>query len=634
MEQQKKYDIFISYRRSSYDTANLVATRLRADGYSVFFDMETLRTGKFNEQLFGAIEQCQDFVVVLPPNALDRCVNEDDWVRLEVCHAMKHNKNIIPIMLNGFQWPNPMPIGMEELCNYQAITASSIEYFDLALERLQKQYLHSKPHLPVLKIAKIAAVVILTLLLLAIVLWGVFRVLSRDVCVQYATSLTKDASVVHVIAEENMRLSNIWNDYAVRIRYGKNTPELQTELLAIFDSADKNVARAWQVDSLPLQINNYHRFLLSLHGINAEEISISPVFATLYYQEFVDNLQALRQVVQAPDEYGIRWRSTLFEVEKHSLNSYYIAILSELSHFPEYSRKVYKQMSPQWRCWRSLGYPLDETDDYYTDLMNNEDQLASDLIAAFESDLEKQDAKLDDIERQLNALEDKADTLELLNDFLMHQTQQQELGLREEKIKAKQVEVQASKAQLKELDRQYVVAYQSLIKKCTIDSTDEQWYQWGKICRLGSFLSLVIENRKELASKGIESSSSITPQMIYKDIAEQLSIYQSYHPESEDYVRSAMLFYREVSESKREYAGVLVFAFKDAQTHPVLEVGDILVKYDNAPIVTYEDLRNAYKKDVSAEVTLLRIENGQFKTINTTLEKTDDIGFIELVEVL
>ena len=65
-----------------------------------------------------------------------------------------------------------------------------------------------------------------------------------------------------------------------------------------------------------------------------------------------------------------------------------------------------------------------------------------------------------------------------------------------------------------------------------------------------------------------------------------------------------------------------------------LKVGDILVKYDNAPIVTYEDLRNAYKKDVSAEVTLLRIENGQFKAMNTTLEKTDDIGFIELVEVL
>ena len=305
-----------------------------------------------------------------------------------------------------------------------------------------------------------------------------------------------------------------------------------------------------------------------------------------------------------------------------------------MSNFPEYSRNVYKQASSIWKYWAKLGYQIDASEEYYTNLSNAEDKLASDLLSSFQSTLNTQDAQLEDLQKQLHNLETRTDTLEYLNQYIQYQTQQQELGLREEKIKAKQVEVQASKAQLKELDRQYVVAYQSLIKKCTIDSTDEQWYQWGKICRLGSFLSLVIENRKDLASKGIESSSSITPQMIYKDIAEQLSIYQSYHPESEDYVRSAMLFYREVSECKREYAGVLVFAFKDTQTHPVLKVGDILVKYDNAPIVTYEDLRNAYKKDVSVEVTLLRIENGQFKAMNTTLEKTDDIGFIELVEVL
>ena len=630
----KKYDIFISYRRSSYDTANLVATRLRADGYSVFFDMETLRTGKFNEQLFGAIEQCQDFVVVLPPNALDRCVNEDDWVRLEVCHAMKHNKNIIPIMLNGFQWPNPMPIGMEELCDYQALTANSIDYFDMAMERLQKQYLHSKPHLPVLKVVKIAAVVISALLLLSIVLWGVFRVLSRDVCVKYATLLTKDAQAVYVLAEENQTLQKMWTEYANCVRFDKYTKELQIEFLKNIDLSEENINRVWTVDSVPLQINSYHSFLLSLHGINAQEIAISPVFATLYYTDFIEQLNSIRQFIQTPEEYNMRWGSTLFDVANHSFNVYYIAFLSEMSNFPEYSRKVYKQASSIWKYWAKLGYQIDASEEYYTNLSNAEDKLVSDLLSSFQSTLNTQDAQLDDLQKQLHNLETRTDTLEYLNQYIQYQTQQQELGLREEKVKAKQVDVQASKAQLKELDRQYVVAYQSLIKKCTIDSTDEQWYQWGKICRLGSFLSLVIENRKDLARKGIESSSSITPQMIYKDIAKQLSIYQSYHPESEDYVRSAMLFYREVSESKREYAGVLVFAFKDAQTHPVLKVGDILVKYDNAPIVTYEDLRNAYKKDVFAEVTLLRIENGQFKTINTTLEKTDDIGFIELVEVL
>lgn len=632
--QPKQYDIFISYRRSSYDTANLVATRLRAEGYSVFFDMETLRSGKFNEQLYNVIEHCKDVVVVLPPNALDRCVKEDDWVRLEVCHAMKHNKNIIPIMLNGFQWPNPMPIGMEELCDYQALTANSIDYFDMAMERLQKQYLHSKPHLPVLKVVKIAAVVISALLLLSIVLWGVFRVLSRDVCVKYATLLTKDAQAVYVLAEENQTLQKMWTEYANCVRFDKYTKELQIEFLKNIDLSEENINRVWTVDSVPLQINSYHSFLLSLHGINAQEIAISPVFATLYYTDFIEQLNSIRQFIQTPEEYNMRWGSTLFDFANHSFNVYYIAFLSEMSNFPEYSRKVYKQASSIWKYWAKLGYQIDASEEYYTNLSNAEDKLASDLLSSFQSTLNIQDAQLDDLQKQLHNLENRTDTLEYLNQYIQYQTQQQELGLREEKVKAKQVEVQASKAQLKELDRQYVVAYQSLIKKCTIDSTDEQWYQWGKICRLGSFLSLVIENRKDLARKGIESSSSITPQMIYKDIAEQLSIYQSYHPESEDYVRSAMLFYREVSESKREYAGVLVFAFKDAQTHPVLEVGDILVKYDNAPIVTYEDLRNAYKKDVSAEVTLLRIENGQFKTINTTLEKTDDIGFIELVEVL
>ena len=179
---KKQYDIFISYRRSSYDIANLIATRLKAEGYSVFFDMEALRAGKFNEQLYDVIDNCTDFVSVLPPEALDRCVNEDDWVRLEICRAIEKKKNIVPVMLNGFTWPSPMPEGMEELRNYQALTANSIEYFDMAMERLQTRYLLSKRHLPVRKIMKVASIVVTALLAVVGILWGVFMMLSQDVC--------------------------------------------------------------------------------------------------------------------------------------------------------------------------------------------------------------------------------------------------------------------------------------------------------------------------------------------------------------------------------------------------------------------------------------------------------------------
>jgi len=35
-----------------------------------------------------------------------------------------NGKNIIPVMLAGFEWPKPMPEGLEELPNYQAITSA------------------------------------------------------------------------------------------------------------------------------------------------------------------------------------------------------------------------------------------------------------------------------------------------------------------------------------------------------------------------------------------------------------------------------------------------------------------------------------------------------------------------------
>ena len=78
-----RYDIFISYRRDAFESANLFATRLKALGYRVFFDIETMNAGKFNEQLLDVISKCKDFVLVLSPNALERCDDEGDWVRSE-----------------------------------------------------------------------------------------------------------------------------------------------------------------------------------------------------------------------------------------------------------------------------------------------------------------------------------------------------------------------------------------------------------------------------------------------------------------------------------------------------------------------------------------------------------------------
>lgn len=629
----KQYDIFISYRRSSYDTANLIATRLKAAGYSVFFDMEALRSGKFNEQLFGVIDNCKDFLVVLPPNALDRCVNEDDWVRLEVCRAMVNKKNIVPVMLNGFTWPNPMPTGMKELCDYQALTATSTEYFDMAMERLQQRYLKSKSHLFLRKWVNYLMAAVISILIVISIVLGVLFYLSMDVCTKYATCLTKDASAVHTIVEQNEKLQRDWTVFRTAI-VREHNPEkiehLQEDMLAMLDYIENNIAQCWNIDSANLEISDYHSFLLSLHGINAEEIKLSPSFSTMYYKDYVANdLEKIRKAVITPSTINLRSGDMFLEVFSHSKNVYYASILSELSNFPETSLTTFYELNKLWIHFPK-EYLIGGDRKYYEDIINSESKKIEILMSEFESVVNEEDARVEDLQRQADKMEQ--DINQHYEEMSKKLEAQNELSIRQEKMKAKEVTVKATKAELEELDKLYVETYEALKKKCTIEESDDQWYQWGKICRWGSFLHTITNSRKELESRGIRSTSSITPDIVYADMNSQLSVYLSYHPESKEYVASAKTFYRELSKGNRPYAGILIFGFKDNATHPVLKAGDIIVAYNGKSVKNYNDLKTAFKQSENGTVQFIRLVDGKFIDKDYLWEETGIVGFIELTE--
>ncbi len=144
---EKKYDIFISYRRDGGEsTAHTIKESLSQKGYRVFYDVESMRSGKFNEQLLDTIKDCNDVLFICSPGATERCKNEGDWVRCELECAIDNKKNIIPVMTRGFQWPEPesLPPKLRELPNYQTL-AANYETFDATIEKLCG-YLKSKPH--------------------------------------------------------------------------------------------------------------------------------------------------------------------------------------------------------------------------------------------------------------------------------------------------------------------------------------------------------------------------------------------------------------------------------------------------------------------------------------------------------
>lgn len=144
-----KYDIFISYKRISLPTANNLYYRLTTRGYSAFFDLEEMRKDNFNVQLLEYIENSKDVFVLLEEGSLAACKNgnwEEDWFCKEIAHALKTKKNIIPILIGGYQMPKQesLPNELKELALKNA-PEFSFSYFEEYLNKLiEKDYITSE----------------------------------------------------------------------------------------------------------------------------------------------------------------------------------------------------------------------------------------------------------------------------------------------------------------------------------------------------------------------------------------------------------------------------------------------------------------------------------------------------------
>lgn len=204
--------------------------------------------------------------------------------------------------------------------------------------------------------------------------------------------------------------------------------------------------------------------------------------------------------------------------------------------------------------------------------------------------------------------------------------------VRREKVNAKEQVLEATKDQLAELDKQYVATYETLKEKCTLEEEDDQWYKWGKIRRWGTFLNMLKDSRESLRKDGIYTTSSVTPEIAYADMVSMLNVYKTYHPESQPYADAAKYFFREVSKGERDYAGVIIFAFKDDASHPFFKIGDIVISYGGQTVKSYDDFSKAYKTNPDGEVTYLCLDNDRFVEYKTKIEAVDIIGFLDLTE--
>ena len=136
--------VFISYRRTNQFTALAIFKDLTSRGYDVFFDYNSIKAGDFEQIILREIEARGHFLLVLTPSALERCKEPGDWVRREIEHALQHQRNIIPLTFEGFDFTDMdkyLDGNLQRLKNYNALRVP-IDYFDAAMDRLSNDYLN------------------------------------------------------------------------------------------------------------------------------------------------------------------------------------------------------------------------------------------------------------------------------------------------------------------------------------------------------------------------------------------------------------------------------------------------------------------------------------------------------------
>ena len=145
-----KYDIFISYRRKGgYETAKHLYDLFSKDGYRVSFDLDTLRNGDFDQALLKRIDQCSDFILILSKGAFARTLDpafnpRQDWLRIELAYALKKQKNIIPILLEGFEgFPENLPADIKDVAKKNGPQYNQY-YFDEFYKKLKTDFLETR----------------------------------------------------------------------------------------------------------------------------------------------------------------------------------------------------------------------------------------------------------------------------------------------------------------------------------------------------------------------------------------------------------------------------------------------------------------------------------------------------------
>lgn len=660
MIKKVQYDIFISYRRDGGDiTAGRIADRLKQQGYRVFLDVESLRSGDFNKQLYSVIESCTDVVVILPDKALERCENEDDWLKLEVSHALKHNRNIIPVMLKGFKFPKEMPKGIEDLAKKEGVEASSSTYFDASMDRLM-ELLISKKHLTWDRVKKHILFSLIPLLLVAGILLFIryenkqkeqrqLEQVCKEVVSFISTGFATGNGLISTIEETNKQWK-IFRSNLLKTNDLHEKKRLKDQLNQFVDFKlsqikDTSILTNWQ-------LNPIHDELLTMNGISTQDIKASKILFRTDFEQTREFLVRIKYWLNTPE---VGWPDQLdegidklAEMNKEMINSGIYSFNELIIEMPESVRDTYNKFLPVLTNY-SVEMDFNSNKEELEAKQERSLQKCNSLLGEYSAIVGDENMRVTILKNHLDSL--KAISKKAENDALNDPG----IDSMKRRVAAKKEILEQQKAELDAKQKALKDAYQRVLTKCSFTSDEDQWTMWGKILRLSTVARNTMKlrkeekaqleiNRQEAIRKGLDPNSLSEPSYpvsvdelfneIYKRVELFVKYNQSKDPNVKEYMRSARYYFENVKKGKIDAMGVLMFSTENNVAHPLLKPGDIIIEKKGQKINSVDQYFALNSDSVPNINKILRYSaNGDQTILIETMPKTDiKIGLLNLVE--
>jgi len=139
--------VFVSYRRTDESWGLAIFQDLTQHGYDVFIDYDGIAGGDFATVILENIRARAHFLVLLTPTALERCGDPKDWMRREIEAALDSQRNIVPLMLAGFDFGKSATAGqltgkLAALKEYNGLEIPKARFFSSEMERLRNRFLN------------------------------------------------------------------------------------------------------------------------------------------------------------------------------------------------------------------------------------------------------------------------------------------------------------------------------------------------------------------------------------------------------------------------------------------------------------------------------------------------------------